>query len=73
MTKSISENQGLTHKGEIYSESMAAVAGGFTSFMEMPNTVPNATTIEELEKNMPSEKRSHLEIFHSTLGHPTII
>ena len=65
---------GLTHKGEIYSESMAAVAGGVTSFMEMPNTVPNATTIEELEKkNMPSEKRSHLEIFHSTLGHPTII
>ncbi len=34
---------GLTHKGEIYSESMAAVAGGVTSFMEMPNTVPNAT------------------------------
>ena len=41
---------GLTHKGNIYSESMAAVAGGVTSFMEMPNTIPNAITIEELEK-----------------------
>ncbi|MBU2018587.1 MAG: dihydroorotase [Bacteroidetes bacterium] len=35
---------GLTHKGRIYSESRAAVAGGITSFMEMPNTVPNALT-----------------------------
>jgi dihydroorotase len=35
---------GLTHKGNIFSESRAAVAGGVTSFMEMPNTVPNATT-----------------------------
>ena len=33
---------GLTHKGTIFSESRAAVAGGITSFMEMPNTVPNA-------------------------------
>ncbi len=35
---------GLTHKGDIYSESRAAVAGGVTSFMEMPNTIPQATT-----------------------------
>lgn len=41
---------GLTHKGEIATESKAAVAGGITSFMEMPNTKPQATTIEELEK-----------------------
>jgi dihydroorotase len=40
---------GLTHKGEIYTEAKAAVAGGITSFMEMPNTVPSATTIELLE------------------------
>ncbi|MEO6538691.1 MAG: dihydroorotase, partial [Ferruginibacter sp.] len=33
---------GLTHKASIYSESKAAVAGGVTSFMEMPNTIPNA-------------------------------
>ncbi len=35
---------GLTHKATIYSESKAAVAGGVTSFMEMPNTIPNALT-----------------------------
>jgi dihydroorotase len=40
---------GLTHKATIYSESKAAVAGGVTSFMEMPNTVPNALTVELLE------------------------
>ena len=41
---------GLTHKAEIATESKAAVAGGITSFMEMPNTKPQATSIEELEK-----------------------
>lgn len=41
---------GLTHKGTIYSESRAAVAGGITSFMEMPNTVPNTLTQELLEE-----------------------
>lgn len=41
---------GLTHKGEIATESKAAVAGGITSYMEMPNTKPQATSIEELEK-----------------------
>ena len=40
---------GLTHKATIYTESKAAVAGGVTSFMEMPNTVPNALTQELLE------------------------
>ena len=40
---------GLTHKANIYSESKAAVAGGVTSFMEMPNTVPNALTPSLLE------------------------
>ena len=40
---------GLTHKAEIYTESRAAVAGGITSFMEMPNTVPNALTQELLQ------------------------
>lgn len=39
---------GLTHKATIYSEARAAVAGGVTSFMEMPNTVPNTTTQELL-------------------------
>ena len=40
---------GLTHKATIFSESRAAVAGGVTSFMEMPNTIPNALTINLLE------------------------
>ena len=40
---------GLTHKATIYTESKAAVAGGVTSFMEMPNTVPNALTPQLLE------------------------
>ena len=41
---------GLTHKATIYSESRAAVAGGVTSFMEMPNTLPPAFTQELLEE-----------------------
>ncbi len=40
---------GLTHKADIYSESRAAVSGGITSYMEMPNTKPQATTHEILE------------------------
>ncbi len=39
---------GLTHKGEIYTEAKAAVAGGITSYMEMPNTIPNVFTQELL-------------------------
>ncbi len=41
---------GLTHKGDIASESKAAVAGGITSFIEQPNTIPNAVTQEILEE-----------------------
>ena len=41
---------GLTHKGDIASESKAAVAGGITSYIEQPNTVPNAVTQEILEE-----------------------
>ena len=49
---------GLTHKADIESESRAAVAGGITSFIEQPNTVPNAVTQELLEEkyNIASEK-----------------
>lgn len=49
---------GLTHKGDIHSESAAAAAGGITSFMEMPNTLPNATSLELLEQKyaIASEK-----------------
>lgn len=41
---------GLTYKADIFTESQAAAAGGVTSYMEMPNTKPQATTLDELEK-----------------------
>ena len=41
---------GLTHKADIYTESRAAVAGGVTSFMDMPNTIPQTTTQELLQQ-----------------------
>ena len=43
---------GLTHKGNIATESAAAVAGGITSFMEMPNTTPQTTSMAEWQKKM---------------------
>ncbi len=45
---------GLTHKGDIFSESRAAVAGGITSYMEMPNTQPQA-----LSQELPAAKVRH--------------
>ncbi len=52
---------GLTHKGTIYSESRAAAAGGITSFIEQPNTVPNAVTLEILEQKYAiAKERSHV-------------
>jgi dihydroorotase len=51
---------GLAHKGDIASESKAAVAGGITSYIEQPNTVPNAVTQELLEeKYQIASKTSH--------------
>lgn len=51
---------GLTHKANIASESRAAVAGGITSFIEMPNTIPQATTQELLEDKFKiAEKDSY--------------
>ncbi len=49
---------GLTHKADLITETMAAVAGGVTSFMDMPNTIPQTTTIHELEAKyqLASEK-----------------
>lgn len=49
---------GLTHKATIESESRAAVAGGITSFIEMPNTVPQTTTIEKLEEKFEIAKNT---------------
>ena len=50
---------GLEHKADIYTESKAAIAGGITSYMEMPNTIPQATTIKLVEeKNKLAAKKS---------------
>ena len=49
---------GLTHKATIETESKAALAGGITSFMEMPNTNPQTTTIEEYEAKLKSGYRA---------------
>jgi dihydroorotase len=59
---------GLTHKGNIYSESRAAVAGGITSFMEMPNTVPNALTQELLEQKYEIAARNSLANYSFYMG-----
>ena len=49
---------GLTHKGNIESESRAAIAGGITTFMEQPNTNPQTTTIEKLEQKFSVASKS---------------
>ena len=59
---------GLTHKANIASESRAAVAGGITSFMEMPNTVPSAVTIEKLEEKYAIASQSSLANYSFYLG-----
>ncbi len=52
---------GLTHKGDIASESKAAAAGGITSYIEQPNTIPNAVTQELLEEKFKiAEKNSYV-------------
>src|SRR5690606_18092162 len=51
---------GLTHKADIWHESRAAVAGGITSFMEMPNTVPNALTQDFLQDKYDIASRQSL-------------
>jgi dihydroorotase len=59
---------GLTHKGEIYTEAKAAVAGGVTSFMEMPNTVPNTLTQELLEQKYSLAKEKSLANYSFYMG-----
>jgi dihydroorotase len=59
---------GLTHKGDIYSESKAAVAGGVTSYMEMPNTNPQTITIEELDKKHDLARSKSLANYSFYLG-----
>ncbi len=59
---------GLTHKANIYTESKAAVAGGVTSFMEMPNTIPNALTIPLLEDKYTIAKNTSLANYSFFMG-----
>ncbi len=59
---------GLTHKAEIYTESRAAVAGGITSFMEMPNTVPNTLTQELLENKYQIAAKNSLANYSFYMG-----
>lgn len=59
---------GLTHKAEIYTESRAAVAGGITSFMEMPNTVPNALTQDLLQDKFDIAAQNSLANYSFFMG-----
>lgn len=59
---------GLTHKGEIYTEAKAAVAGGVTSYMEMPNTNPQAVNIIELEKKYTRASECSLANYSFFMG-----
>jgi dihydroorotase len=59
---------GLTHKATIYTEAKAAVAGGVTSFMEMPNTIPNALTQELLEDKYKIASQTSLANYSFYMG-----
>ena len=59
---------GLTYKGTIQTESKAAIAGGVTTFMEMPNTIPNALTPEILEDKYQIAARSSLANYSFFMG-----
>ncbi len=59
---------GLSHKANIYTESKAAAAGGVTSFMEMPNTIPNALTEEILESKYALAKSTSLANYSFFMG-----
>lgn len=59
---------GLTHKATIYTEAKAAVAGGVTSFMEMPNTIPNALTQELLEEKYQIAAKCSLANYSFFMG-----
>ena len=59
---------GLTHKATIYSESKAAVAGGVTSFMDMPNTIPNTLTQKLLEEKYLIASKTSLANYSFFMG-----
>ncbi len=59
---------GLTHKADIYTESAAAAAGGVTSYMEMPNSIPQATNLIELEKKYQTASEKSVVNYSFYLG-----
>lgn len=59
---------GLTHKGDLYTETKAAVAGGVTSFIDMPNTLPNILTEELLEEKYEIASKKSLANYSFFLG-----
>jgi len=59
---------GLTHKASIYTEAKAAVAGGVTSFMEMPNTLPPAFTLDILEQKYEIARNQSLANYSFYIG-----
>ncbi len=59
---------GLTHKGDIFTESKAAVAGGVTSYMDMPNTIPNVVTQEILEAKYQQASSKSLANYSFYMG-----
>lgn len=59
---------GLTHKGDIYSESRAAAAGGVTSYMEMPNTNPSTTSLELFKQKLDIAAEKSLVNYSFLLG-----
>lgn len=59
---------GLTHKGEIYTEAKAAIAGGVTSYMEMPNTSPSAVTEKRLEEKYARASQCSLANYSFFMG-----
>jgi len=59
---------GLTHKGDLNTESKAAIAGGVTSFIDMPNTVPNILTVERLKEKFEIASKKSLANYSFFLG-----
>ena len=59
---------GLTHKGDLYTESKAAIAGGVTSFIDMPNTVPNILTPKDLREKYEIASKKSLANYSFFLG-----
>jgi len=59
---------GLTHKGDIYSESKAAIAGGVTSFIDMPNTIPNVLSLQNLSEKYALASQKSLANYSFFMG-----